>query len=78
MGIPRPTDGEVEDGGRGGVPSLGMLVLDGRGGAELDGGSPPMALTLRLGPFGGGGVARADTLAEFGSFLLTHFLRSGS
>lgn len=40
-----------------------------------------LALTDRLGgtgPLGGGGVARADAVALFGSFLLTHFLSSGS
>jgi hypothetical protein len=29
-------------------------------------------------PFGGGGVARADALEPFGSFLLIHFFKSAS
>ena len=29
-------------------------------------------------PFGGGGVARAEALELFGSFLLTHFFKSAS
>lgn len=71
---PAPVDGRLS----GVVPSC-----------EIDGGrwsvgGPEDALptlTDRLcgpGPLGGGGVARAEAVALFGSFLLTHFLSSGS
>lgn len=57
--------------------------------SEIDGGRcnmggpeavlPPLTdLLCGIGPFGGGGVARAEAVALFGSFLLTHFLSSGS
>lgn len=51
----------------------------GGGGATEDALLP--TLTDRLcgpGPLGGGGVARAEAIALLGSFLLTHFLSSGS
>jgi len=40
----------------------------------------PALVDLRCGadPFGGGGVARAEALELFGSFLLIHFFKSAS
>jgi len=86
-GVPRPDGGplEAERGGatilgietlldmRGGAPALGMTVAVGGRGA-------PVELILRLGPvaLGGGGVALALAVALPGSFLFTHFFRSGS
>lgn len=72
---PAPVEGRLS----GVVPSCEM-----EGGRCSMGGGPEDVLpTLaeRLcgpGPLGGGGVARADAVALLGSFLLTHFLSSGS
>lgn len=63
------------------LPSLGidgLLVRVGEAAADIMEGGPPIALTDLFGPLGGGGVALAPTVALPGSFLLTHFLRSGS
>jgi hypothetical protein len=71
---PVPVDGRLS----GVAPSCDM------DGGRWSIGGPEEALptlTDRLcgpGPLGGGGVARADTVALLGSFLLTHFLSSGS
>lgn len=73
-GAPVPVDGRLSidvpssdiDGGRcnmGGIEDVLPALAD---------------LLCGMGPFGGGGVARAVAVALLGSFLLTHFLSSGS
>lgn len=73
-GMPPPVDGRL---------SIDVPSSDIDGGRCNMGGPedalPALAdLLCGIGPFGGGGVARAVAVALFGSFLLTHFLSSGS
>lgn len=74
-----PTGGGAETEG---LPVLGgggaLPAVDGRLPGEEVGGAELWLRDLGAGPFGGGGVARAEAVALLGSFLFTHFFSSGS